>query len=694
MKKVFAFLLPYWWMIILIIATTSIGVWSSLQLPTMMANIVNNGIVGQDENYILSEGLKMLGVTAIGAVAVVCTGFLASRIGTGFAQKVRAAVFAKVESFSQAEINKFSTASLITRSTNDVQQLQQVSIMIMRMILQAPIMAVGAIINALHTAPNMTWIMTIGVIAFFGLVVVLFAAVMPKFKIVQKLVDRLNLVARENLTGLRIIRAFRNEKYEEAKFATANGDLTKLNLWINRAISLMQPIMTLIVNGVLLAIIWVGAHQIATGGLEIGNMMAFMQYALQVIMSFMFLAVLMIFLPRAQVSAGRIGEILNTKNSIEFLPVAKTGKRAKMSPANPAEHNSRELSSRPSLRGSSLLISRKKLRSRELASADFAVPLNQNQAGVVEFRDVTFSYPDADTPILNDISFVAQPGQTTAFIGSTGSGKSTLINLIPRFYDVSAGEILLDGVNVKKISHDDLVKIIGYVPQKGVLFSGTVESNIKYGAPDISRNDVETAADVAQADFIKTLDKQFESHIAQSGGNVSGGQKQRLSIARAIAKNPEIYIFDDSFSALDYKTDANLRKALQPITRDKTVLIVAQRISTIKQAEQIIVLDEGQIVGRGTHYELLETCEVYQEIARSQFSESEMAQELEFAKTAEKNSREIAKSVAKNSGNSQRNIAQISAKSSGEKNVAKARVKNSARKIAKSSGQKGAHRGE
>jgi ATP-binding cassette subfamily B protein len=582
MKKVFAYLLPYWWMILLLIAATSVSVWSSLQLPTMMAGIVNNGIVGRDDSYIISEGLKMLGVTAIGAVAVVIVGFFASRIGTGFAQKVREATFAKVESFSQTEINKFSTASLITRSTNDVQQLQTVSIMIMRMVLQAPIMAVGAIINAMNTAPNMTWVMVVGVLAFFVLVTVMFSSVIPKFKIVQKLIDRLNLVARENLTGLRVIRAFRNEKYEENKFAAANNDLVNTQLWINRLMSLMQPMMTLIINGVLLAIVWVGAHEIATNNLEIGNMMAFMQYAMQVIMSFMFLAVLMIFLPRAQVSASRIGEILNTENSIKF---SKTPE--KLDPA---------------------------------------------QRGVVEFRDVTFSYPDADTPVLSDISFTAEPGKTTAFVGSTGSGKSTLINLIPRFYDVSAGSVHVSGVNVKKVSHDDLVGAIGYVPQKGVLFSGTVESNIKYGAPKISGRAVKDAAEIAQAHFVEELDDKYDHHIAQGGSNVSGGQKQRLSIARAIAKKPDIFIFDDSFSALDYKTDINLRKALRPITKTSTVLIVAQRISTIKNADQIIVLDEGHIVGKGTHHELLRDCDIYQEIARSQFSETEMANEMKEAR--------------------------------------------------------------
>lgn len=544
----------------------------------MMASIVDNGIIGQDQSYIISEGMKMLGITAIGSIAVIGSGFLAARIGTGFARDLRLAAFAKVESFSQAEINKFSTASLITRSSNDVQQLQQVTVLILRMVLQAPIMAVGAIINALATAPNMTWIMALGVLALILLIVVLFIAVIPKFKIVQKLVDKLNLVARENLTGLRIIRAFRNEKYEEKKFAAANKDMMKISIWINRAVSLMQPMMMLIVNGVLLAIVWVGAHEIAANQLEIGNMMAFMQYALQVITSFLFLAVLMIFLPRAQVSMSRIGEILNTKNSIN-------------EPKNPEK-------------------------------------IDKNMKGIVEFRDVTFSYPDADSPILSDINFTAKSGQITAFIGSTGSGKSTLINLIPRFYDVSAGQILIDGHNIRNISSDDLVKMIGYVPQKGALFSGTIESNIKYGAPKISDKKVQKVAEIAQADFISDLDKKFKYHIAQGGSNVSGGQKQRLSIARAIAKDPEILIFDDSFSAVDYKTDAALRKALEPITRNKTVLIVAQRISTIKSAEQIIVLDEGHIVGRGTHYELLRDCKVYQEIAQSQFSDSEMKKEM------------------------------------------------------------------
>lgn len=573
-------------MILLLLGTTSIGVWSMLELPNLMARIVNQGIVASDQAVIWRTGIEMLIITAVGSVATVFSGLLASQIGTGFARDIRTAIFVKVESFSLAEIDKFSTASLITRSTNDVQQLQQVSIMIMRMILQAPIMAVGAIINALRTAPNLTWTIAVGVIALFGLVTVVFMVAVPKFKIVQKLVDRLNLVTRENLTGLRIIRAFRNEKYEEKKFDGANRDLMNLNLFLNRVMSAMQPLVMLIFNGMLLLIIWVGAHLVVSSGLEIGNMMAFMQYAGQVMMSFMFLAMLMIFLPRAQVSAMRIGEVLSTKLSIKL-------------PANPTKPG-------------------------------------KDTRGLVEFRDVTFSYPDAETPVLNDISFTAQPGQTTAFIGSTGSGKSTLINLIPRFYDVTAGQVLIDGVDVRELAPDDLIRRIGYVPQKGVLFSGTVASNIKYGAPDATDADMKKAALIAQADFIKDLEGGVNHHIAQGGSNVSGGQKQRLSIARAVIKNPEIYIFDDSFSSLDFKTDVALRRALVPVTKNATTLIVAQRISTIKAADQIIVMDEGHVVGIGTHAALLKECRVYREIAESQFSDEEMKKELAAAESERK----------------------------------------------------------
>lgn len=584
MKKVFKFLIPYWWQIILTIGFAYANVWGSLQLPTLMSNIVNKGIINNDQSYITSEGLHMLIITAIAATAATVTGFLAARIATGFARQLRLTTFKKIESFSLTEINKFSTASLITRSTNDIQQIQMVTMMVLRVAIQAPLMAIGAVLSALSTAPSMTWVMGLSVGALLILVATIFCLVVPKFSRQQKLIDRLNLVARENLTGLRVIRAFNNESIEEKKFAKANRDITKLSLWINRVISIMQPGMILIINFTMLAIIWFGSHYVVDGSLEIGNMMAFMQYSMQVIMSFLLLVMIMVMLPRAQVSANRVGEILNTTNSIH-----------------------------------------------EPTSPETPDPAYK---GIVEFKHVTFTYPGAESPVLNDINFTAQPGQITAFIGSTGSGKSTLVNLIPRLYDVTSGQILLDGRDLRQLSHKDIVKAIGFVPQKGVLFSGTVESNIKYGAPTASDETVHAAANIAQADFIKDLDGGYKAHIAQGGSNVSGGQKQRLSIARALAKNPEILIFDDSFSALDYKTDAALRQQLAQNESDKTILIVAQRISTIRHANQIIVLDNGTIVGHGSHHELLRNCEVYREIARSQFSEAEMKKELEEANNA------------------------------------------------------------
>jgi ATP-binding cassette subfamily B protein len=552
-----------------------------LSLPSLMADIVNQGIVGQNQAYIWQKGLVMLGVTLIGSVAVVISGFLASQTATGLSRNLRSAIFAKIESFGQNEFNQFSTASLITRSTNDVQQLERTAIIVLRMCLQAPIMAVGAIWQAYNEAANMTWTIGLGVAGLTALILLLFILVLPKFKIAQQLVDKLNLVSRQNLTGLRVIRAFRNEPYEESKFEAANQDITKLQLFINRLLSLMQPMVSLIFNAMLLLIIWIGAGLIETNQTAIGNVMAFMQYSAQIMMSFMFMAMLMIFLPRAQVSAGRIAEVLTTKIAVQ-------------PPQNP-------------------------------------VPTKPPKTGSVEFRQVSFAYPDAEEPILTDISFVAQPGQTTALIGSTGSGKSTLINLIPRFYDVSAGQVLVDGVDVRQLDNKQLTAAIGYVPQKGVLFSGTIASNIKFGAGKISHAAMRRAAKISQSDFINQLDGQYQFQVAQGGSNLSGGQKQRLSIARAIAKNPAIYIFDDSFSALDFKTDAALRKALASISKNKTVLIVAQRIATIHQADQIIVLDEGRIVGLGRHAELLKDCKVYQEIARSQFSNQEIKRELKVA---------------------------------------------------------------
>lgn len=584
MKKVLKYLALYWWQIILVIIFTYANVWGSLQLPTLMSNIVNNGIINNDMDYILSTGLRMLLVAAVAATAAIVTGFLASRIATGFSRQLRLATFQKIESFSLSEINKFSTASLITRSTNDIQQIQMVTFMILRIAVQAPLMAIGAVFSALHTAPNMAWIMALSVTVLLIMVITIFCLVVPKFKIQQKLVDQLNLVARENLTGLRVIRAFNNEDIEERKFNKVNRSISKLGIWVNRVISLMQPGMTLIISFTMLGIIWLGAHLVVDGDLEIGSMMAFMQYALQVITSFLMLVMVMVMLPRAQVSINRVNEILATDNSIK-------------EPKHPGH-------------------------------------LDDKQRGIVEFRHVTFTYPGAESPVLNDINFTAKPGQVTAFIGSTGSGKSTLVNLIPRLYDVTSGQVLIGGCDVRQLARRDLVKTLGFVPQKGVLFSGTVESNIKYADSAISDEAMRDAAATAQADFIADLEGGYHAHIAQGGSNVSGGQKQRLSIARALAKNPDVLIFDDSFSALDYKTDAALRKELAEKESDKTILIVAQRISTIRHADQIVVLDNGTVVGTGTHEQLLRDCDVYREIASSQFSEEEMKKELKEAKHA------------------------------------------------------------
>ena len=584
MKKVLKYLAPYWWQIILVIIFTYANVWGSLQLPTLMSNIVNNGIINNDMDYIISTGLRMLLVAAVAATAAIVTGFLASRIATGFSRQLRLATFQKIESFSLSEINKFSTASLITRSTNDIQQIQMVTFMILRIAVQAPLMAIGAVFSALHTAPNMAWIMALSVTVLLIMVITIFCLVVPKFKIQQKLVDQLNLVARENLTGLRVIRAFNNEDIEERKFNKVNRSISRLGIWVNRVISLMQPGMTLIISFTMLGIIWLGAHLVVDGDLEIGSMMAFMQYALQVITSFLMLVMVMVMLPRAQVSINRVNEILATDNSIK-------------EPKHPGH-------------------------------------LDDKQRGIVEFRHVTFTYPGAESPVLNDINFTAKPGQVTAFIGSTGSGKSTLVNLIPRLYDVTSGQVLIGGCDVRQLARRDLVKTLGFVPQKGILFSGTVESNIKYADSAISDEAMRDAAATAQADFIADLEGGYHAHIAQGGSNVSGGQKQRLSIARALAKNPDVLIFDDSFSALDYKTDAALRKELAEKESDKTILIVAQRISTIRHADQIVVLDNGTVVGTGTHEQLLRDCDVYREIASSQFSEEEMKKELKEAKHA------------------------------------------------------------
>ena len=525
--------------------------------------------------YIVITGLKMLGLALAAMLATIIVTLLASRTAAGVAKNLRNDVFQKVVSFSNQEFEKFSTASLITRSTNDIQQIQMLLVLLLRIVFYAPIVAVGGCIMALQKNSSMFWVIGVAMVAVLSLVVVLFSITMPRFKLMQKLVDKLNLVSREILSGLWVIRAFGTQKYEEKRFDGVNRDLTKTNLFVNRVMTCMMPAMMLTMNAVTVLIVWVGADKINAGGMQVGDLMAFIQYTMQIVMSFLMISMMSIMLPRATVSANRIQEVLETEVEI----------------ADPA---------RPE---------------------DF-VP---SKTGEVEFQDVSFRYPGADEDVLENITFTAKKGETTAFIGSTGSGKSTLINLIPRFYDVTKGRILVNGRDVREVTQHELRARIGYVPQKGVLFSGTIESNLKYGGDSISDRDMEQAAQIAQAtEFIGAKPDGYQSEISQGGGNVSGGQKQRLSIARAIAKHPEIYIFDDSFSALDYKTDVALRKELKEKTAGATVLIVAQRISTILHAEQIIVLDEGKIVGKGTHEELLQSCEVYQQIALSQLSKEEL----------------------------------------------------------------------
>ena len=525
--------------------------------------------------YIVISGLKMLGLALLAMVATILVTLFASRIAAGVSKNLRNDVFQKVVGFSNQEFEKFSTASLITRSTNDIQQIQMLLVLLLRIVFYAPIVAVGGCIMALQKNSSMFWVIGVAVVAVLSLVVVLFSITMPKFKLMQKLVDKLNLVSREILSGLWVIRAFGTQRHEEKRFDDVNKDLTQTNLFVNRVMTCMMPAMMLIMNGVTVLIVWVGADKINTGGMQVGDLMAFIQYTMQIVMSFLMISMMSIMLPRATVSANRIQEVLDTEMEI----------------ADPRK-------------------------------PEAFVP---SKTGVVEFQDVSFRYPGAEEDVLENITFTAKKGETTAFIGSTGSGKSTLINLIPRFYDVTKGRILINGRDVRDVAQHDLRARIGYVPQKGVLFSGTIESNLKYGGDFITDKDMEEAAHIAQAtEFIEAKPEGYDSEISQGGGNVSGGQKQRLSIARAIAKHPEIYIFDDSFSALDYKTDVSLRKELKEKTAGATVLIVAQRVSTILHAEQIIVLDEGKIVGKGTHEELLESCEVYQQIALSQLSKEEL----------------------------------------------------------------------
>ncbi len=547
------------------------------------ANAVKNeyAALGMDvdriqSRYIIKTGMVMLVIALISAIAIVGVGFLASKAAAGLARNLRKSVFTKVQRFSNTEMDKFSTASLITRTTNDITQIQMLIIIMIRMVFYAPIMGAGGIIKAIEKSSSMSWIIALAVICLLFLVAIVFFIALPKFKVIQKLIDKLNLVTRENLSGIMVVRAFNTQKFEEERFDQANQNLTSTNLFVNRVMAVMFPTMMLIMNAITLLIVWVGAEQIATTSMQVGDMMAFIQYAMQIIFAFLMMSFMFIMIPRASVAAQRVVEVLETEPEIKDQEDTKN--------------------------------------------------LKDDLKGVIEFRNVSFKYYGAEENMLKNISFKALPGQTTAIIGSTGSGKTTLVNLIPRFYDVTEGEILIDGVDIREVTQHELRDKIGYVPQQISLFSGTIETNLKYAREDASDNKLQEAVDISQAmEFIQEKEGGMQSIIAQGGANVSGGQKQRLSIARALIKEPKIYIFDDSFSALDFKTDAALRRALKEETDNSTIIIVAQRVSTIMNAEQIIVLDEGNIVGMGSHQELLKSCEIYQEIASSQLSKEELA---------------------------------------------------------------------
>ena len=577
MLKIIKYLKPYVGYVLLAIALLFAQAMCELSLPNYMSKIINDGILKRDNGLILQAGGIMLLISLGSVVAAICVGYLGSRIGSGMARTLRGDMFKKVSSFSNTEFDKYSTASLITRTTNDITQVQNFVTMMIRMMFYAPIMGAGGVILALSKDVSMSWIIILAVVLLIGLIVVISIVVLPRFKKIQGLIDRLNLIVREQLSGMLVIRAFNTEKFEEKRFEEANRDLMKVNLFVNRVMTFMMPAMMLLMNIISVLVIWVGSHRVGEGALQVGDMMAFMQYTMQIIMSFLFISMMFIMIPRASVSAKRISEVLETELSIIDGHETKTA---------------------------------------------------EDTVGLIEFKDVTFTYPGAEEAVLHNVSFIAKPGETTAFIGATGSGKSTLINLIPRFYDVTGGQILLDGVDIRKMKEHDLREQIGYVPQKGILFSGTIESNLRYGKKDATEAEVLEATTIAQAkEFIDLKPEGLDTDIAQGGSNVSGGQKQRLSIARALVKKPQIYIFDDSFSALDFKTDAKLRAEIKENVKEATVLLVAQRISTIMHAEQIIVLDEGFVVGKGTHKELLETCEVYKEIALSQLSKEELDNE-------------------------------------------------------------------
>lgn len=584
MFKLFKFLKPFWWQIIILLFATALQVYTTLRLPALMAEIINDGIVPGNTEFIWVTGLKMVGLAIVSAIGSFISSYFSARVGTCYARDIRAAIFTKIINLNILDLKEFSTASLLTRTTSDVNQVQMITIMMLSLMLRAPLFLIISVIMAIQTAPDMSWIIVVGSIAILGSAITIMSFVMPKFKIFQELIDKITLITRENLTGLRVVRAFDNERLEKNKFVKTNDKLTKLLIYIDKILELQNPLINIIFNGTTLLCSWIGISLLSKDFSYLGNMTAFAQYVTFVMMSFLMLSMFFVTLPRANVSAHRINAVLDQKPRLKWRTETAT-----------------KPSSTPS----------------------------------VEFKNVDFSYPEASEKVLDNISFTAKAGETTAFIGSTGSGKSTLINLVPRFYEATRGKILVNGVSVKEYEKTDLMKKIGYVPQRGILFAGTIKSNIKFGAQSASDQTMRKAARIAQAEnFIEKLTKKYDSHVAQGGTNFSGGQKQRLSIARAICKEPDILIFDDAFSALDMKTDERLRNALKEITSNAVVLIVAQRVSTIKNAEQIVVMDNGKVVGKGKHLDLLKNCKVYQEIVRSQLSDEEYTSEIKLANTA------------------------------------------------------------
>lgn len=574
MKRLLKYCTPYIPQILLAIILLFGQAYCDLALPDYMSDIINDGIVSSNTKKIIQIGSKMLGASLISGLCSIAVSLIAAIVAASICKTLRLNIFEKIENFSNAEFDKFSTSSLITRTTNDITQVQTLIVMIIRMVLYAPIMGVGGVLRALSKSKSMSWTIALAVFCLLCLVGFVFVIALPRFRIMQKLIDRLNLVVREGLDGVLVVRAFSTQKFEQNRFDKANRDLTDTSLFINRVMSAMMPTMMLIMNLITVLIVWVGSIQVSNLHMQVGDMLAYMQYVMQIIMAFLMLAVMFIMIPRASVSAERIADVLETEPSIQSKPSAKKV---------------------------------------------------TNCSGVIRYEHVSFRYPGAEEEVLHDIDFTAKPGQTTAFIGSTGSGKSTIINLIPRFYDPTEGRVTIDGTDIRELDVHSLRQQLGYVPQKGVLFSGTIQSNLSYADPNATQEEILNASDIAQAmEFISSKPDGFETEIAQGGSNVSGGQKQRLSIARALVKKPQIYIFDDSFSALDFKTDAKLRAALREKTSGATTLIVAQRISSIMHADQIIVLDNGHIAGKGTHSELMQNCDVYKEIALSQLSKEEL----------------------------------------------------------------------